>query len=116
MLESLPDAELSPSPPDVMEVVFQFQHQRAQQVFVIGQFNNWSTTATPMNRTGDDRWEASVMLPSGCHHYCYWVINESWFNSAGDVPNTPTAVVYAGSTVRVEEGRRVVARDVVAPG
>ncbi len=35
----------------------------AQAVYVLGPFNNWSTTATPMRRVADGAWEVS--LPEG---------------------------------------------------
>lgn len=36
----------------------------AEAVYVMGTFNNWSTTRTPMHRIGDERWE--VLLPAEC--------------------------------------------------
>lgn len=32
----------------------------AEAVFVVGQFNRWSTTATPMHRRADGIWEAQI--------------------------------------------------------
>ena len=35
----------------------------AETVCAIGEFNNWSTVATPLTKAGKDEWELS--LPSG---------------------------------------------------
>lgn len=34
----------------------------AEAVYLMGPFNNWSTTGTPMARSGDGWWEATVPL------------------------------------------------------
>lgn len=36
----------------------------AQAVFLVGPFNNWSTTRTPMIDLGDGRWEARLTEPA----------------------------------------------------
>lgn len=82
-------------------VLFRLQYERAQQVFLIGTFNNWSTTATPMERAGEDVWEAAVALPPGNHEYCYFVIDQAWFTPTPGVTLTPTVVVNSGSSVSV---------------
>ena len=91
------------------QVVFRLRYSRAQQVFLVGPFNNWSTTATPMHRLSDDRWEASVNLVSGCYAYCYFVIDESWFDDAETAHRSPTAVLNSGSLIHVPSGQRIVA-------
>jgi 1,4-alpha-glucan branching enzyme len=41
----------------------------AQHVYVAGTFNNWSTTATPMKKSGDGDWGAELQLPPGRYEY-----------------------------------------------
>lgn len=43
----------------------------ADHVFLVGDFNRWSPTATPMNRMPDGRWMASLELPHGYHQYLF---------------------------------------------
>ncbi|MDB5291145.1 MAG: glycoside hydrolase family 13 domain protein [Phycisphaerales bacterium] len=95
--------------PDATQVVFRLRYSRAQQVFLVGPFNNWSTTATPMHRMADDRWEASVHLQPGCYAYCYFVIDEAWFGETQGPPHSPTAVLNSGSVIHVPSGQRIIA-------
>ena len=46
---------------------------KAQQVFLTGDFNNWSRTATPMRRMPNGCWLASLELHHGHHHYLFLV-------------------------------------------
>ena len=38
---------------------------RAREVYVIGDFNNWSTTATPMAQTAPATWQLALLLRAG---------------------------------------------------
>ena len=46
----------------------------AAGVSVIGEFNHWSTTATPLNREVDGDWETWVELPPGEHAYAFFLL------------------------------------------
>jgi 1,4-alpha-glucan branching enzyme len=43
----------------------------AAYVCLVGDFNRWDMAATPMLRTPDGRWMASVELPHGHHRYLF---------------------------------------------
>jgi len=45
----------------------------AQQVSIIGDFNNWDPDATPMMRQPDGHWMASLELRHGYHQYVFLV-------------------------------------------
>jgi 1,4-alpha-glucan branching enzyme len=45
----------------------------ADQVFLVGDFNHWNCTATPMKRMPDGRWMAGLELPHGHHQYLFLV-------------------------------------------
>jgi 1,4-alpha-glucan branching enzyme len=45
----------------------------AKQVSLVGDFNRWDSTATPMSRQPDGRWMASVELSHGYHQYLFLV-------------------------------------------
>ena len=47
----------------------------ADQVFLIGDFNDWSTTAHAMERCGGETWRASVRLPPGSYRFAYFVVH-----------------------------------------
>ncbi len=56
----------------------------AQQVYLIGEFNNWSTTADPMSNPAPGVWEAPT-LPAG--RYGLFVVDDRWIpGSSADVP------------------------------
>ena len=53
-----------------------------EQVNLVGDFNDWDTTATPLtrDRTHDD-WRVTVELPAGRRHlFRYLVDGEDWLN------------------------------------
>ncbi len=45
----------------------------AEQVWLIGDFNNWQPNAIPMVRQPDGRWMASLELSHGYHQYVFLV-------------------------------------------
>ena len=55
------------------DTLFTFAGTKAKTVFLVGEFNHWSTTATPMKRDSDGKWTASVPLPIGRHAYKFFV-------------------------------------------
>lgn len=66
------------NPPSVDGVVkFVLVAPQAAQVSVVGDFNGWSQTATPMTRQGGT-WTAAVPLAPGRHIYAFVVNGEQW--------------------------------------
>ncbi len=45
----------------------------AKQVSLVGDFNNWDPSATPMLRQADGRWMATLELSHGYHQYVFLV-------------------------------------------
>jgi 1,4-alpha-glucan branching enzyme len=45
----------------------------AESVRLVGDFNEWNPIATPMSRTSDGRWMASLELHHGHHQYLFLV-------------------------------------------
>jgi len=60
---------------DVVE--FQFFRPDAQQVHLVGDFNNWQTDL-PMQRGDDGYWRAEVLLPAGEFKFRYFADGD-WF-------------------------------------
>lgn len=52
----------------------------ADTIHLVGDFNNWSKTATPL-RLSDAGWMVSLVLPEGeAYQYRYLVNGEEWHN------------------------------------
>ena len=45
----------------------------AQQVFLMGDFNDWDPSSHPMKRQPDGAWLMQIPLPHGHHHYRFLV-------------------------------------------
>lgn len=53
----------------------------SESVFLCGDFNEWSTTATPLARRKDGRFSATLNLPSGrSYRYRFLVDQQRWEN------------------------------------
>lgn len=60
-------------------VEFVFVAPTARNVSVVGDFNGWDATATPMRRTdGRTTWSVSVPLAAGRHVYAFVVDGNDW--------------------------------------
>jgi 1,4-alpha-glucan branching enzyme len=60
-------------------------------VKIIGDFNDWDLTATPMRRASEGRWLASLELPHGHHRYLFLVDGQPTLD-----PHS-TGTVHSGS-------------------
>lgn len=60
------------------EIEFRYYHPMARHVFVVGDFNDWNVTATPMTRTGGGEWVAHLSLPDGMYEYKY-LADGQWY-------------------------------------
>jgi 1,4-alpha-glucan branching enzyme len=70
----------------------------AEQVSLIGDFNNWEANATPMLCRPDGQWMASLELRHGYHQYVFLVDGKRVLNpnAAGrtkDSQNQPVSLV-----------------------
>ena len=70
------------------QVRFRLTRAAASQVAVVGSFNAWSATATPLHRVGDSTWVADVPLPAGRYVYQF-VIDEHAHVPDPDAPLDP---------------------------
>jgi hypothetical protein len=64
---------------------FVLEHPTAKRVYVVGDFNDWNPTATPMTRAEGGLWSAMVPLLPGRHIYGF-MVNDSLFTLD---PRTP---------------------------
>ncbi len=79
-----------PAPREAESRAFQFVlvAPRATRVSLVGDFNDWDATRTPMRRTGTDAlWTAVVPLVPGRYHYAFFVDDWRWLAD----PSAPVA-------------------------
>jgi len=50
----------------------------AKQVHIVGDFNDWRTDATPMNRAGNGFWNITLHLPAGVYEYMFLLDGQTY--------------------------------------
>jgi hypothetical protein len=65
-------------------VTFKCMAPNASQVYLVGSFNDWNPTVTPLKKTLKGHWSVTLTIPQGSYEYRYLVDNQ-WFTD----PNTP---------------------------
>lgn len=66
-----------------VRVIFRLPHTTfADRISVVGEFNDWDTTATPMNPLRSDaEWTAAVVLQAGQRYRFRYLLNgKEWLN------------------------------------
>jgi hypothetical protein len=88
--------------PDTAVVQFVFIAQGASSVALVGDFNDWDATSTPMRPAlQGGLWSVAVPLPPGRHRYAFLVNGSRWLPDpaaprAQDDFGTPSSVVTVG--------------------
>ena len=73
----------------LIKTQFELNAPEAREVFLGGDFNNWDTQVTPMEKDKKGVWKAALFLKPGRYEYRYFVDN-TWVSDlscAGCVPN-----------------------------
>jgi 1,4-alpha-glucan branching enzyme len=73
----------------------------ASQVFLAGQFNNWSPTDLPMEKGADGLWHATVELAPGKYEYKF-VVDGEWVEDPGNPDKVPDPYGGNNSVLTVE--------------
>jgi hypothetical protein len=90
----------------IQNVHFILVNDRADQVYLVGDFNGWSKTQTPLVRTANNNsWTVSVPLTQGRHEYAFVVkddAGEHWvadplLPAVEDEFGTESSIVRVGS-------------------
>lgn len=85
--------------PGAQRVAFRLEAPSASRVTLVGDFNNWDPSATPLTRSPQGRWEAIVPLEPGRYQFTYMVDGSHWVAdprlpaAAGDDFGEPTSVI-----------------------
>lgn len=88
----------------LLPVHFSLVAPSAASVSIVGDFNHWSPTALPMQRSPDGRtWEIEVKLPEGRYNYAYLVDGHiardpSAPQTGGDDYGVPSSVLMVNGT------------------
>jgi 1,4-alpha-glucan branching enzyme len=57
---------------------FVFDAPRAGHVSLVGDFNDWDQSATPMTRSSDGSWTVSLPIEPGRHVYAFVLDGTRW--------------------------------------
>ncbi len=71
------------------KIQFDFSASESEAVYLVGDFNNWDSQATPLKRDKKGIWKASINLKPGRYEYRF-LVDGHWENDAscyGCVPN-----------------------------
>lgn len=94
------------SVPGQTQFELRLPNMEAAQVFVVGDFNGWDASATPMTKgQSDGEWSAQVVLLPGRHVYAYVVNGEQWVVDPL-APQIPDAGYGPANAVVVEGGTK----------
>ena len=80
---------------------FAFKAPTTQQVSLVGNFNNWDTNASPMQKGNDGIWRLSLPLAPGRYEYRFY--------ADGVWENDPSAQQRAANALGTENCVRIVA-------
>ncbi len=58
---------------------FTLQAPDANQVFVAGSFNDWSPTASPLEKDSEGTWTCAVLLEPGGYEYRF-IVDDVWWD------------------------------------
>jgi 1,4-alpha-glucan branching enzyme len=65
----------------ICKVTFTFDQQQADSVYLVGDFNNWSETATPLKKNKDGTFSTTLELDKGKEYQFRYLMNGSeWYN------------------------------------
>ena len=83
------------------KTTFQITLPDANSVTLVGDFNNWNSTANPMKKGKSGVWKADVALKSGEYQFRYLVNEYEWMNDE-DVPVVANEFGSYNSVVSVQ--------------
>ena len=68
--------------PKTQKVSFDWLFPNAEQVFIVGSFNQWQPSATPLKNCGGGRWLLDIALVPGRYEYRF-VVDGQWVDDPG---------------------------------
>ncbi len=86
--------------PKTKKTSFQITLPEAESVALVGDFNGWSDTATPMKKNKSGVWKVDLALEEGEYQFRYLVNQSEWYNDE-DVSAVPNIFGSENSVVKV---------------
>lgn len=80
------------------DVEFRYYDATARHVYLVGDFNEWNCTATPMTRTTGGEWVAILSLADGAYDYKY-LVDGKW--SLDEAAQGVEEVPFAANSILV---------------
>ena len=80
---------LEPEGPAKHPVVIGWHHGTSSEVFIAGDFNDWSERALPMLPAGANEWVSYLELEAGTYHYKF-IVDGQWVYAPDQVTHTHT--------------------------
>ena len=84
-------------------MAFSCEADEAQNVALVGSFNNWDPQRHPMTRKGRGPWQKTILLPPGVHEYKFW-IDGQWREDPRNAHTRPNPFGTVNSIVAVSAG------------
>ncbi len=72
------------------KVAFEYYAPEAQNVFLVGTFNNWHVKACPLKKDKQGRWKTELTLAPGRYEYRY-LVDGGWENDQRPGETVPNA-------------------------
>jgi hypothetical protein len=97
--------QIAPATPGNQEqsVQFVFRAPSAQRVALVGDFNDWDSSATPLRQAAGGLWTVTVPLTAGRYTYTFVVDGERWMADPSAPPAPPDDSGRPGSVVTIGE-------------
>jgi 1,4-alpha-glucan branching enzyme len=75
---------------------------QAETLSVAGDFNDWNTSATPLERKKNGSWAATVNLAPGSYRYRFVADGKTWYNDPAADAYEPSGFGEDNSVVVVD--------------
>lgn len=85
----------------LIEVTLSLEKPEAREVYVCGDFNEWSPLSLKMiRRSNNGRWEKRLMLAPGCYQYKF-LVDGTWLHNEKARENVPNQYGSLNSVLEV---------------
>jgi 1,4-alpha-glucan branching enzyme len=86
--------------PGRRRIKFAIEMPAAQEVILMGDFNQWDPKAHPMRRDENGVWHKTVMIFPGRYEYRFWVDGE-WHNDPENLERCPNCFGSENNVIEV---------------
>jgi len=82
-------------------VEFRLNLAGAKSACVVGSFNGWDLSRTPLTKDPSGGWKTTVLLPPGRYEYRFVIDGAQWFSDPGAKESVPNGFGTTNSVVVV---------------